>query len=138
MKRITNLVKPSAKAKTVVIAALLLTAAGGVFAKGITKKVRFPRGSKSTVIAGAVVRGDQDKYMVGARAGQQMRVSISSVEDNAVFQIYRPGSKRTLDGAGETDDARSWSGQLPDSGNYVIVVGGTRGNAEYKLSVGIE
>jgi hypothetical protein len=64
-------------------------------------------------------------------------VRISSLEDNAVFQIYVPGHEQTLDGAGEGDDATEWSGELPVSGDYRIVVGGTRGNASYRLEVTI-
>jgi hypothetical protein len=66
-----------------------------------------------------------------------MSVSISSLEDNAVFQIYEPGGNQALPGAGERDDAREWSGELPASGDYTIVVGGTRGNATYELRVTI-
>jgi hypothetical protein len=39
--------------------------------------------------------------------------------------------------AGETDDATVWQGTLPVSGKYLIVVGGTRGNAAYKLKITI-
>lgn len=133
MNRINILPKSSA-----VVALLLLCVAAGVWAKGVNKKVRFPKGSTSTVVEGSVVRGDRDRYVVGARAGQRMTVGISSAEENAVFQIYRPGAARTLAGAGEGEDAKSWEGELPTTGDYVIVVGGTRGNAEYKLSIAIE
>src|SRR3954469_4252239 len=99
---------------------LISIAAGLTFAEGVRKRLRFPRGATSTTVKGAVLRGDRDRYIVGAKAGQQMRVKISSVEDNAVFQIYKPGSKQTLQGAGETDDATTWDGELPASGDYVI------------------
>jgi hypothetical protein len=66
-----------------------------------------------------------------------MSVRISSLEDNAVFQIYEPGGKQSLPGAGERDDAQQWSGELPTSGDYTIIVGGTRGNATYTLKVTI-
>jgi hypothetical protein len=139
MRRIADIVKSSAEARAAFLAAaLLLSAAGAAYAKGVTKTVRFPKGSKSTVVEGGVARADRDRYIVGARAGQRMTVSITSAEDNAVFQIYRPASKRALSGAGEGDDAKDWSGALPSSGNYVIVVGGTRGNAEYRLSISVE
>jgi hypothetical protein len=39
--------------------------------------------------------------------------------------------------AGEDKDIMRWSGKLPKSGTYLIVVGGTRGNATYKMDVGI-
>jgi hypothetical protein len=48
------------------------------------------------------------------------------LEDNAVFQIFLPGEQEALSGAGEEDDAMSWSGELPEDAEYVIVVGGAR------------
>ena len=107
-------------------------------AQGVKQKVRFARGSSSTTISGAVVRGDRDRYYLGASKGQTMSVKITSLEDNAVFQIFLPGEQETLSGAGEEDDATNWSGELPDDAEYVIVVGGTRGNASYKLTVSIK
>jgi hypothetical protein len=52
-----------------------------------------------------------------------------------VFQIYYSGEQESLPGAGETDDAMNWSGRLTDDDEYVIVVGGTRGNASYTLMI---
>lgn len=138
MKRTFSPLSSSTKNRAAIIAVILLASVGSVFAKGVTKKVRFPRGSTSTNVVGTVVRGDRDRYIVGARAGQKLVVSIASLDNNAVFQIYLPGGKRALSGAGEMDDATRWNGQLPDSGNYVIVVGGARGNAEYDLAIDIK
>ncbi len=122
--------------EALMIVLLLATISGA--AEGLHKKLRFARGSNSATVEGAVVRGDRDEYVLGARAGQKMTVSITSLEDNAVFQIYKPGNKETLEGAGEEEDATRWSGKLPATGDYLIVVGGTRGNAGYKLKVKIE
>ena len=35
------------------------------------------------------------------------------------------------------NNAKAWKGVLLVSGKYLIVVGGTRGNAEYKLKVAV-
>lgn len=113
-------------------------AAGFVFADGVTRKVRFAKGTSSTTIKGAVIRGDRDRYTVGAKAGQTMTVKITSLEKNAVFQICFTGEQECLPGAGEGDDAMKWSGQLPVDSDYVIVVGGTRGNASYTLTISIK
>lgn len=113
-------------------------ALSSIFAQGVKQKVRFPKGSSSTTISGAVIRGDRDRYYLGAKKGQTMSVRISSLEKNAVFQIYLPGEQEPLSGAGEEDDAMKWSGELPADAEYVIVVGGTRGNASYKLTISIK
>ncbi len=131
---------------------LLLAASVAAFASVAAaqegpKAIRFARGATSATIEGAVVRGDRDLYTLDARAGQAAQFRISSAERNAVFQIYAPGAVHNLrdgvhevdgtalPGAGETDDATTWSGRLPATGAYLIVVGGTRGNASYRLAV---
>lgn len=113
------------------------------------KKIEFARGGSSAQVRGAVVRGERALYSIEAREGQHMSVRIVSTEKNAVFQLYAPGAKQeirdsvlhisgdTLPGAGEGDDAAQWTGRLPGSGVYVLVVGSTRGNATYRLTVSI-
>jgi hypothetical protein len=113
-------------------------AVSSLSAQGVKKKVRFARGRSSITIREAVVRGDRDRYYVGAKAGQKMTVKITSVEKNAVFQIYFAGEQESLPGAGDGDDAMKWSGELPADNKYVIVVGGTRGNATYALTISIK
>jgi hypothetical protein len=123
-----------------VLTAILVSvfALGTIVAQGVKQKVRFARGKSSTTVSGAVVRGDRDRYYLGAKKGQTMSVKITSLEDNAVFQVFLPGEQEALAGAGEGDDATNWSGELPEDAEYVIVVGGTRGNATYKLTVSIK
>lgn len=115
---------------------LLLATCALAAQKGLTKRVRFPRGRTTTILKNSVVRGTVDRYTLGARSGQKMSVHITSVEKNAVFTIYTPTGS-TLEGAGEGQDATDWNGELPQSGDYVIEVGGTRGNASYTLEITI-
>lgn len=119
------------------LAALVLSAAAVTSADGITKRVKFAKGKSSATLSGGVIRGDRDTYILGAKAGQTMSVRITSVENNAVFQIEGPGGKY-LQNAGEEDDATNIAASLPDSGDYRIIVGGTRGNASYRLTVSIK
>lgn len=112
---------------------LVLTA---VAQTGQTQRVRFPRGRTTAVLKGAVVRGTQDQYILGARRGQTMIVHITSRENNAVFVILAPNAT-ALDGAEEGTDTKDWTGELPLSGDYSIWVGPTRGNATYTLEVTI-
>jgi hypothetical protein len=138
--------------KVRLIAVLLLVGAlgAGVGEAGVAKEVKFPPGSSSTLITESVIRGESDQYFLRAKAGQKMEVTISAVEQNAVFAIYQPGYKAgkdadgileikgvSLKGAGEGEDAAAWKGVLPRSGKYLILVGPTRGNATYKLKISI-
>jgi hypothetical protein len=119
------------------IAGAALIVSGAALARTHTERIRFQRGKSTAVIENAVVRGDRDRYLLGARAGQSMSVRITSLERNAVFTVYRPGGQRALAGTEEGKDAVRWSGRLPATGDYEILVGGTRGNASYTLTVSI-
>ena len=104
--------------------------------KGKTQRVRFARGRTTAVLNGSVVRGTQDRYILGARTGQTMIVHITSREKNAVFVILGPDAT-ALEGAEEGTDATDWTGTLRLNGDYSIWVGPTRGNASYTLEVTI-
>ena len=111
--------------------------------------IRFPRGAARAAVEGSVIRGERALYSVVARAGQHLFLRVTAVEDNAAVQIYAPGARvirrdfgvevagTALPGAGEGDDATKWTGTLPRSGTYLLVVGPTRGNATYRLVVAI-
>ncbi len=120
----------------ILIVVLMFGAASVTFAEGVRKRIKFPRGRTSTVINNAVLRDEADQYILNARAGQRMSIDISSVEDNASFEIVRP-DKTQLPGAGFDDDARHWTGELPETGDYIIEVAPTRGNATYRLKIEI-
>lgn len=122
---------------SVLLTVTVLSLAAVTSADGVTKRIRFAKGKHSATVSNSVVRGDRDTYIAGAGAGQTMTVKITSLENNAVFQIEGPDGE-FLDGAGETDDAMSFSGETPAKGDYKIIVGGTRGNASYKLTVMIK
>lgn len=124
-------------ARILVVAILIASTLNVAFATGVRKRIKFPRGRTSTTVNNAVLREEVDQYLVGARAGQKMKVQITSVESNASFTIYRPGTNGGLSGASWDDDATQWSGQLPDTGDYIIEVSPTRGNATYRLKIEI-
>lgn len=102
------------------------------------KTLKFKKGESSAVVAGSLLRGEEISYILKANKDQNMVVTISSTENNAVFRIKDRTSRYYLDGAGEIDDAIKWQGSLPSDGEYKIIIGGTRGNTEYTLQVFIE
>jgi len=130
----TNRLSLKSKLAAVFFASLLVATCALAAQKGLTKRVRFQRGRTTAVLKNSVVRGTVDRYLLGARKGQQIIVHITSVENNAVFDIYTPQGG-TL--AGEGEDSTDWSGTLPQDGDYIIEVGPTRGNATYTLEVTI-
>ena len=117
------------------IAALLLLLAGTAAARqDAPRRIRFARGATSAVVESSVLRGERDRYVVGARAGQRLQLTLTSLENNAVFQVDAPGGRPLPGAAGEL---KRWSGVLPATGDYAVTVGGTRGNATYRLAVSV-
>lgn len=101
------------------------------------KRVRFAPGANAATVKSSVVNATRDRYLLGAQKGQTMSIRIMSLEDNAVFDVVAPpnklGQRRTL-----KQEAVTWSNTLPETGDYQIVVGSTRGNASYRLQVTIK
>ena len=110
--------------------------------------IRFAPGTSQATVSGGVVRGERNVYKLVARAGQRLSLNITSLENNAVFTVYAPGAAYETDSdgmvdvsgkaiAGGDDGIATWAGKLPKTGRYLVIVGGTRGNADYKLTVSI-
>jgi len=78
-----------------------------------------------------VVLGTRNIHRFEADQGQLAAMSISSLEDNAEFAVYGPGGEAIRRNETSTDI------HLPLTGEYMIVVGPSRGNATYTLSLGI-
>ena len=95
------------------------------------QRVQFEPGTSSAFLSNSVVRGDRDLYLLGAQGGQTMVVSISALEENAVFSVVSPaGDILLMDGVDEELF-------LPNTGDYQVIVGSTRGNASYDLFIAI-
>ena len=98
---------------------------------GADTTIKFERGKFAKTVHGSVLRGTREKFWVGAGKGQKMTVKITSLEDNAVFQVVGDG------GSLSPEEQKSWSATLPMKGDYLIEVGPTRGNATFDLTVEI-
>lgn len=94
-------------------------------------RVQFEPGASSAEVENAVVRGTRDVYVLGAQENQVMSLSITSLEENAVFDVLSP-SDEVLRRESVSEEI-----VLPESGDYRILVGGTRGNASYQLAIAI-
>ncbi len=98
----------------------------------LVSQIRFAPGTNSATVNQSVVRGSRNIYLLRANRGQRMDVKITSLENNAVFDVIAPNGEIL-----KTEATQS-SLKLPATGNYEIIVGGTRGNATYKLNVKIQ
>ena len=115
------------------------------------KPIFFARGASNGTVGGRVLRGEQELHSLKAAAGQTLTVTLTTPDDNAVFQLYEPDTAigrdadgllefkgRPLHGAEPGEDATRWQGRLPRAGTYLIAVGSTRGNARYSMDVKVE
>ncbi len=112
--------------------------------------VHFAPGATSAELTGGVPRGERDCYTLAALGGQRLAVTQPGRDEtNIVLQLYRPPWRiatsagattvtgRALPGAGERADARGWSGVLPVSGTYLLVLGTSWGSGEYRVRIAI-
>jgi hypothetical protein len=112
--------------------------------------VRFPAGVFQTEISGGLARGELGCWRFSGRHGQWMAVSEPHrVSSNIVMQIYRPGwsvtrsqygthlRREALPGAAEGQDAKAWTGVLPSTGTYLLVVGTAWGGGSYRIRIEI-
>jgi hypothetical protein len=98
--------------------------------------IRFDTGPMNFSVDGAVLSGERDRYTFSAKPGETLDVMISSMESNAVFTILGPDNK-PLAGTEEGKNAANFSVRVMQDGTYHILVGPTRGNAAYTLTVKI-
>ena len=98
----------------------------------LLSQIQFAPGTNRATVNQSVVRGSRNIYLLRANRGQRMDLQITSLENNAVFDVIAPNGEIL------TTEATQSSLKLPATGNYEIIVGGTRGNATYKLNVKIQ
>ena len=131
-------------------AAVLLALAAVPAAAGCDKPapIRFAPGASAADLTGGLARGDRDCFTISARTHQRMAVTQTDRgEGNIVLQLYRPPwtiapspdgpvvRGTALKGAEEGRDAGEWSGRLPATGAYLLVLGTSRGGGEYWVHV---
>ena len=97
----------------------------------IQKQIRFARGRTTAVVKDTVRLCTSHVYSLQARAGQTMSVNLAT-GNRTSFTASGP-SVGTLEGA---DGVKSWSGELPEDGDYSIQIG-TDVTAAYTLEVTI-
>ncbi|MFL6336889.1 MAG: hypothetical protein ACJ754_26605 [Pyrinomonadaceae bacterium] len=97
----------------------------------IPKQIRFPKGRTTAVIKDTVRLCTSHEYTLRARAGQMMTLNLATGKRTS-FTLSAP-SGDTVEGA---DGVKDWSGELPQTGDYVINIG-TDATAAYTLEVTI-
>ena len=120
---------------TVVLFFTVITLAN---ADGIFKRIKFEKGKSWFIFSGAVVSEDTDTYIFRANKNQDLKVSITSVKDNAVITVVNAKTGKLLENTTDSNKTVHFTGAIQISGDYKILVKPSEGNASYKLNVELE
>jgi len=108
-----------------------------------TERVHFKKGSSSAVIEASIKGYQTVDYVLGARAGQHMNVSLATKHGATCFNILTPGQNEVAMFNGSMND-NQYEGTLPATGDYKIRVymmrSAARRNevADYRLEMSID
>lgn len=98
------------------------------------RRVQFKRGTSSSTVQGKVSIALPDTYLVGARAGQVMTVTLTAPRKSVRFLLMGPSTRSLVD-----DNRRSWTGTLPETGDYTILVDTDElNNSTYSITITIK
>jgi hypothetical protein len=132
------------KKLAIIAMSLLLAIVSLAAAQEITRQiVKFPAGASGTTIE-ARVKGDQTiDYVLGASAGQVMKIAFSPDNPRAYFNVLQPGTEEAIFVGQNMADGNRFETALPASGDYLIRVylvrAAARRNevANYRLDISI-
>lgn len=100
--------------------------------KPSSRRVQFKRGASSATVQGRVSLELSDTWIIGARAGQVMTVQLTS-PGKVRFMLMTSRTTESL-----ADNTRSWTGTLPETGDYLILVDTEAKGATYSLTISIK
>ena len=97
------------------------------------RRVQFKRGMSSTTVQGKASLILPDMYLIGAREGQVMTVQLSAARQAIRFTVMNSTTSNLL-----ADNVRSWTGTLPATGDYHIIVEADERGGTYTMTIGIK
>ena len=95
-------------------------------------RVQFQKGSNGVTLTAQAGKGAHQEYVLRARRGQGMNVTLDSENPDVYFRIF-------LNDGDISGERRSWSGTLPRYGDYhvVVYVKGAQA-AGFTITIGIQ
>lgn len=101
----------------------------------VTKRVTFKKGEVQTFLKGTIPNTlEGHEYVFYAREGQTLKTGIYCPKQEIGFFILTPGG----DMIDEETAMKSWAGELPETGDYHIIINTqTKGVARYTLEIQI-
>jgi hypothetical protein len=104
-----------------IAAAVLLLGNLAVAGDIITKRVQFHKGANSATVEGTLKGHETIDYLLGAREGQSMNVSMATDNGASYFNIIAPGKENEAIFVGSTS-GNQFESTLPASGDYKVRV----------------
>jgi len=74
-----------------------------------------------------------DTLLVGARAGQVMSVQLTAPRKSVRFLVMSPTTRNLV-----ADNVRTWTGTLPETGDYTIIVDADERGGTYSMTISIK
>jgi hypothetical protein len=93
------------------------------------QEIKFDAGATSTTINGTVKGYESGSYLVHGKAGQMLKVKLSSTNSSLYIGIQDPSTKVGIHGGPLYGSTQEWSGTLPRDGDYLIDIYLMRSNA---------
>ena len=114
---------------------ILLFATSALPTQGTSKRIRFPRGRRTAVLRDSIEVGI-NQHIFTAKAGQTLKVCITSSRNAAKFDVYSRYSGGAPLNSGAEEYITDWEGILPEAGDYTIWVYSDDGsNTRYTLTI---
>jgi hypothetical protein len=104
-----------------VLLATLLVSAAALADDTRTERVQFHKGANSATVEGTIKGYASVDYVLGARKGQSMNVSMATDNTANYFNILAPGSNDEAMFIGSTS-GNQFEGTLPANGDYKVRV----------------
>lgn len=102
------------------IVAVGLLSSVSALAQTKTVKVKFKPGATGGTYKNSVTGYGTVDFVVTANAGQTMSAKLTSSNQSLYFYVRKSGANEAI--SERARDAIDWSGQLPDTGEYVVRV----------------
>lgn len=102
-------------------------------------EIEFESGRFSQSLRDRLEPGEGRVYVLNLNAGQLMRLNLQSPPQSTRLSVYVPQPDSATPSLLEDSGDRTWSGELPQSGYYEIVVVSTQADPlDYALDVGAD
>jgi hypothetical protein len=127
---------------TIMLAAIAALAIASAATAQQQIPVQFAKGTSTATIAGTITGDVYRDYLVAARAGQTLAVSMKTSNPSAYFNVLPPGSQGEASFIGSTE-GNSHKGPIAADGDtairvYLMRSAGRRGeSSNYTLTVGV-